>query len=272
MKSIRVVTNGPSNGASELIAKLVEIGVNATRCRNDKAPTKRLLPRVSLKWGSFPIASHIQSATEAKDGVYQVINSNTSPHVLNKLTCLQRLQDHQVPIVEFTPVPANAQEWLNQGERVYQRSILTGSSGDGITVLEGASATVDSAPLYTKGVKGKRREYRIHVFDYNGVKSFWVQQKLRRSGFKENSKYGSTIRNLDHGWIFAHNDIVPPKEQTIGAAVEACKAFSLNFGAVDIIELDKGGTPFVLEINTAPGLEGATVDFYANCIKESLNG
>jgi D-alanine-D-alanine ligase-like ATP-grasp enzyme len=45
-------------------------------------------------------------------------------------------------------------------------------------------------------------------------------------------------------------------------SVEAVAALGLDFGAVDIIE-DKEGNFYVLEINTAPGLEGHTVTSYA---------
>jgi glutathione synthase/RimK-type ligase-like ATP-grasp enzyme len=53
------------------------------------------------------------------------------------------------------------------------------------------------------------------------------------------------------------------------AAINACKALGLDFGAVDLIQ-DIKGNYYVLEINTAPGLEGATVANYAAAFTEAL--
>lgn len=266
-QQVRIVTNGPSDGANNLINKLGELGVMATKVNNSKQPTKKLITKPTIKWGCFDIATHVKGAID----VNNFLNGMASDTVLNKLTCLDTLSKKKVPAVAFTTDRAVVRQWLQSGERVYVRRVLRGSAGEGIEVLEGENAEIPTAPLYTLGVKGKRREYRIHVYNKDGVKRFWIQQKLRRQGFQENDKYDNTVRNLDHGWIFAHNDITPPKESTVGAAVAAVEAFGLDFGAVDLIERDKGGEPFVLEINTAPGLEGSTVDFYASCIKETLN-
>lgn len=263
--AVRILTNGPSDGVKNLSDKLEELGVDTVRLRNDQPAKRRLIPKPTIKWGCF------SPSKEALVAATCVLNSGATTTVLNKLQCLDQLKKHQVPTVDFTADRAKAREWLTSGERLYVRRLTSSSGGEGIEVLENASAEIPTAPLYTKGVKGKRREYRIHVFTHNGIRRFWVQQKLRRQGFKENEKYESTIRNLDHGWVFAHNEITPPKEHTIGAAVAACEAFGLTFGAVDLIETDKGGAPYVLEINTAPGLEGGTVEFYANCIKDSLS-
>ena len=53
-------------------------------------------------------------------------------------------------------------------------------------------------------------------------------------------------------------------------AIRATRALGLNFGAVDIIR-DINNNSFVLEVNTAPGLEGLTLINYTNAIKEYLS-
>ena len=55
------------------------------------------------------------------------------------------------------------------------------------------------------------------------------------------------------------------KEEAKNAAIKAVEALDLDFGAVDIIETRQGEI-FVLEVNTAPGLEGKTVESYGNAI------
>ena len=47
---------------------------------------------------------------------------------------------------------------------------------------------------------------------------------------------------------------------------DAVTALGLEFGAVDIIYNDKSKKLFVLEVNTAPGIEGATVTKYKDAI------
>ena len=157
--------------------------------------------------------------------------------------------------------------------RVYERHQLRASEGEGIEVVESADELSTSAPLYVKGMRGHRREYRIHVFKHEGVKRVFVQQKKRRQGFTENENYDNTVRNLASGWIFAHNDITAPRQQTIDIAVASLAPFHLTFGAIDVIEMtDITQGSVVLEINCAPGLMGATCEFYANAIYDSLNG
>ncbi|HKY42050.1 MAG TPA: hypothetical protein VJM50_03085, partial [Pyrinomonadaceae bacterium] len=107
----------------------------------------------------------------------------------------------------------------------------------------------------------------------DGVQRVFIQQKRRRNGVPEDERTSGAIRNLANGWIFAHNDVVIPRQQTIDAAVGAINALNLNFGGVDLIEMDdvtKGSV--VLEINCAPGLQGGTLDFYAQAILGVVNG
>ena len=51
------------------------------------------------------------------------------------------------------------------------------------------------------------------------------------------------------------------------AATNAIDAIGLDFGAVDVGYDEKTNTCVVYEINTAPGIEGSTVDWYAERFK-----
>ena len=60
-----------------------------------------------------------------------------------------------------------------------------------------------------------------------------------------------------------------PVRDTI--AVNAVKALGLDFGAVDIIYNEKENQYYVLEVNTAPGLEGTTLIKYAERFSKLWN-
>ncbi|MNY81884.1 hypothetical protein D3C86_2236870 [compost metagenome] len=48
----------------------------------------------------------------------------------------------------------------------------------------------------------------------------------------------------------------------------AVNALGLDFGAADVIWNDHRKQAFVLEVNTAPGLTGTTLEKYAKALKE----
>lgn len=266
-RQIRLITNNVSEGANELKDRLEELGITCTKVRDgDRVLTKRNV--LSIKWGSFTRKVGLPQGS-------RVLNDSAGRQVLNKLDCFRALEAAGVPIPDYTADQAIARGWFTNGERVYERHTLSGSGGDGIRVVRNdmpeGSNTLSAAPLYTKGLLGKRREYRIHVFNVNGIQRLFVQQKLRRAGFTENSSYNNLVRNLEAGWVFAHNDIQPPRTVTVDAAVAAVTATLLSFGAVDVIEMDAvAGGSVVLEINSAPGLQGATAGFYAQAIEAVL--
>lgn len=266
-KLTRIITNGASSGASALRQALALSGVECTLARADAETLTRKRP-LTIKWGCFDI--HPGLFTERARAATTIINEAASDVSLNKRSCFDVLHAAGVPIPEYTTYQDQAQLWIADGDRVYVRKLLRGSAGDGIVVCETQSQfeAAGNAPLYTKGMKGKRREYRIHVFNHSGVKNFFIQQKLRRQGFQESSGYTNTVRNLANGWVFAKQNIKQPREETVNAAIKAIEALGLDFGAVDLIEMNRiAGGSAVLEVNTAPGLQGSTLDFYTACIK-----
>ena len=85
-----------------------------------------------------------------------------------------------------------------------------------------------------------------------------------------NDQVDFQIRNAANGFVFARNAIDLPDD----CAVQAKKALAmtgLDFGAVDVIYNERLEQSFVLEVNTAPGLEGTTVDDYVAALGELVN-
>ena len=151
----------------------------------------------------------------------------------------------------------DAQEWIDNGHTVYCRTTLTGHSGRGIVIANTLNELVN-APLYT--VKTKHRdEYRVHIFKGEVLD---VQKKKRKLGFNGSS---SGIRNHSSGWIYARTDVAIP-DMLCPIAIQAVELLGLDFGAVDIGHKVNDNKFFVFEVNTAPGLEGSTLDKYTKAI------
>lgn len=93
----------------------------------------------------------------------------------------------------------------------------------------------------------KEREYRAHCYD--GA-LLYVQEKEGPREFKGpwNHSQGYTFRVLGRSEV---------SNALRKIAIEAVKALSLVYGAVDIIEEEN--KLYVLEVNTAPALEGYTL-------------
>ena len=178
----------------------------------------------------------------------------------NKLLCLNRLAEAGVPRVEHTTSVDTVRAWLmNPGTVVYGRQLLNASQGKGIVIIK-SSEDIVYCPMYTKGVLNAH-EYRVHVFNNKIID---VTKKKRRNNIERNDY----VRNLANGWVYCRDGIDTP-DCLSSTARDAIGSLGLDFGAVDIL-LHKG-VPYVLEINTAPGLTGTTLNRYVHHFK-SLRG
>ena len=187
----------------------------------------------------------------------QFLNTPSSVNrAANKVNAFNALRDAGVPTVEFTTETETARDWINNGSTVYSRTVLNGHSGEGIHIAEDIDDFVE-APLYTKGITLQRREFRVHVMRGTVI---YVQQKKRVEGWRDLPEYSERIRNHHTGWIYATSDI-NPNEACISSAIAAVNALGLDFGAVDVIT--RHDHAWVLEVNTAPGLTGTTLETYA---------
>lgn len=148
---------------------------------------------------------------------------------------------------------------------VLARTRLNAHSGVGIVVCDTRASLVD-APLYVKYIN-KKEEYRVHVGLVAGEPTtIAVQQKKRRLDHEEpNWK----IRNHANGFVFAREG-VNPTVGVIDASHDCLLRSGLDFGACDVIWNEAQQRAYVLEVNTAPGLEGQTLDDYVNYFKGLL--
>jgi carbamoylphosphate synthase large subunit len=228
--------------------------------------TKRVLPdgnyfpkrsHVIINWGNHKWPNWFTD--EDGQAVHSMLNECDAVDVArNKLLTFLSLKDEGVSIPQFTTERSVANDWLRNAGPVLERHSLTGSRGSGIVYRE--SGTVNEAPLYVRYVP-KKAEYRVHVFKEEVID---VQQKRKSKSYE--GTVDTKIRNHGNGWVFCR-DNVSPNPAVTSSAVAAIKALGLDFGAADVIWNEKQQKAYVLEVNTAPGLEGTTLEKYVNAFK-----
>ena len=179
----------------------------------------------------------------------------------NKIQTLTNLHEAKISVPEFTTSREQAQQWVDESITVVVRHTVTGHSGQGIEII--TEGTIPEAPLYTKYRK-KRAEYRVHVF---GGKVIDTVQKKKRNTEERPENFSTFIRSHANGWVFCRDGVADCLVRN-ATAVGAVAALSLDFGAVDIIYNEHENKYYVLEVNTAPGLEGTTLDKYAEAITQ----
>lgn len=242
MKTILYAYNNLGDGASKLAASL---GIKKVSHLRDKPVKNKLV----INWGCSSLPRPVL------DG-FIVNMPEAVAKACNKLETFKAIKeagwDEDIP--EYTTEPQEAVKWLPKGI-VVCRTKLSGHSGEGIVLAEKEEDVV-KAPLYVKYIP-KKRELRIHVNE-NGV--FFVQEKKRNTDVPDD-KVNWKIRNHGNGFIYANQDVEVP-EVAREMALRAIIALDLSFGAVDMIYNEKNDKWYVLEVNTAPGLHGTTLEKY----------
>ncbi len=96
----------------------------------------------------------------------------------------------------------------------------------------------------------------------------FAKEMLRRQA--KNATAGGAnmmIRSNKMGWKFSRINKLDKAVEI--EAIKAVKALGLDFGAVDCCT-DINGTPFIIEVNTGPGLEGTPFDSYVKAFEALL--
>lgn len=271
---VRILPYGPSESVNALKEGLFSQGINLLKLSTRGASRFRgRSGDVIINWGN--------STFDGRDvlGNARVLNNLEAVRRASmKTTAFETMVGNQVSCVPHTTSREEAQEWLDNGDLVYARTVLQGHSGEGIVVCHrggqlgvfpdsvSVSDELPQARLYTQGFTVQRREFRIHVM--NGVVTY-VQQKKREGGYQENPNYSNLVRNYHTGWIYATSNIAP-NQAALDNAIRAVASLGLDFGAVDVIT--RGEDAWVLEVNTAPGLQGTNLETYVNNFVRIING
>lgn len=213
---------------------------------------------VVINWGSsrVPVWNYNANYLNPPDKVGRATD---------KRSALITFQESGVPCPEYALNKQDAVKWFQEDPKtvVVCRRLFNSCAGKGIVLANSAEELI-TAPLYTKYIP-KKKEYRVHLLPDGEV---LLSQKKKRNGWKEDPTYNPKIRSHLNGWIFAQPD--NPDDRCIAVAEQALVALELHFGAVDVIYNEKRDQYYVLEVNSAPGLEGRTLEAYVKSFKSYL--
>lgn len=183
-------------------------------------------------------------------------------HSLDKLTQYRWFTEQGLSTLEFTTNPVVVTQWLSDGFTVFGRRLLNSSCGNGIVVLEAGKAHEAgemACPVYTK-YKKKKREFRVHVYKDKVVA---VTEKRKRAGFE--GQRDTKIRNLANGYVFCQTvENIPEGLQEL--ALAASKVTQSDFKGVDIGYNERNNELFIIEVNSAPGIQGSNINAYVEAI------
>jgi hypothetical protein len=200
--------------------------------------------------------------------IYRTINSRKTRKqfvygdVVNKLEQYKFFQKENLSALEFTTSQEQAKQWVSDGYTVFGRKLLSASCGKGIEVYEG-EVIVSPCPVYTK-YKPKKREFRVHVFKDKVVT---IVEKRLKKDWKGATNH--KIRNLANGYIFCQDFQLTGglRDRVVQLALSASKVCTSDFRGVDLGYNEKHDDLFVIEVNSAPGIEGSNVNKYVEVIK-----
>lgn len=179
----------------------------------------------------------------------------------DKIFQYQWFKEHEVSALPFTTEKSQAAAWLSEGKTVFARTLTKASEGRGIVVLDSPEQieTV-TAPVYTLYVP-KKKEFRVHLFKNNVV---GVLEKRRKNGTDH-----SKIQNTANGYVFCRKNVEePPGIREL--ALKAREVTLSDFCGVDIGFNQKKNLLFVIECNSAPGIEGSNIQDYCNEILKNV--
>ncbi len=250
--------NMGSQGAKELAKAL---GIN--RIKRDKSKFRGAPNKLVINWGNagkLPDQIAVCQVLNKPEAVNKAGNKLLAFNAFNDWNEAGEVGENNVNIPEYTEDKEVANEWSQNG-LVVARTVLRGHSGAGICILGDGAEMVD-APLYVKYVK-KTHEYRVHILKGKVIDQ---QRKARRQDIADED-VNWQVRNHDNGFIFMREgvDIV---EAGLDQARYALDALGLDFGAVDLIYNQHEDKFYVLEVNTAPGLTGTTLERYTEAFNE----
>lgn len=189
------------------------------------------------------------------------------------------LMSNKVKFFESTANSKDVLEWTRNKDKavawnsvVFARTKIEASGGKGIIVWNPEDVLhhgeLPNAPLYTRYVP-KTHEYRLHMARTLRGEGFTIMLAQRKVFVKSDVRPAPLdwkVRSHDNGFIFQSQ---PTLEKLPKAVIDAAVRVMdehfprLHFAALDVMYHNKRDQAWVIEGNTAPGLENGTVNIYA---------
>lgn len=180
----------------------------------------------------------------------------------DKLTQYNFFRENELNFPDFTESKELVKYLLRVSvySSVVCRTLLRAKSGKGIVIADTVDQLVD-APVYVQYQK-KTNEYRVNLFKGEVV---CVREKRLKKGYEKPEGRDGRVRSHDNGYVFCEPLKALP-EEAIAMAKAAAKVTASDVVGVDIAFHKKTNYWFLLEVNSAPGMEGKTIDQYAEAI------
>lgn len=228
-----IYSNATSTTGRELLAKLKEEGCQLEGGMNE--PKTKL--DTLIRWG----------ATKLVGKPTKVLNTAKAIGLAsNKLEALRTLKDNDIRVPKVF-MPSGTIEFPVLGRKVHH------IGGNDIVLCLQKKDIPEAQRLgctYFTQYIPKTREYRVHVYEGQVIKT--SEKKLTDPKLCKDP----WIWNYDEGYTY-----MSVKEKPVptvrASAIAAVECLGLTFGAVDVIVGDDNKA-YVLEVNTAPGLQTDT--------------
>ena len=179
----------------------------------------------------------------------------------DKLTQYKWFRKNQLNFPWFSESKEEAADWMDHhANSVVCRTLLQGQEGHGIIIADNHAELVD-AKVYVEYMP-KDREYRVNLFEGKIVN---VREKLKKIGYVPPEHADPRIRNIEGGYVYC----IPKRDvphDVLVAAIVASRITDSDIVGVDIAYNSKTKHHFLLEVNSAPSLEGVTVKDFAELI------
>lgn len=211
---------------------------------------------IIINWGN---TNEYEERFRNADGFFNLpSNTRNASNKLNFFRMMERTGNEDI----VPPFYTRQQDIPDEAFPIVCRTILAGHSARGIVVANCRDDLVP-APLYVRYIP-KEQEYRVHV---GRERVIFIQRKARRLDTPDD-EINWQIRNLEGGFNFVAvtAEEVPPS--VLEVAHRSLQASGLDFGGCDVIYNRLRNQAYVLEINTACGLEPRTAQAYADYFRE----
>jgi len=203
-----------------------------------------------IRWGTTETFGENEECMELNT-CHAVMNSS------NKIKSLQLMKEADVSVPWFTDNRETATEYNKNFPIVGRTTNHQGGSNFRVTYpTTFPNLTNDRLSSHWLELIPIHKEWRVHVFRGEVI---GVSRKTDEG--VEHRITNRLTRNHSNGWRFIRCDLDFVQDRLKEIAIEAIKALSLDFGAVDIIlstgeeNNATGRKYYVLEVNSAPSLE-----------------